>query len=164
MKHKGSTKNFLVTHEIVESAQLWTKYVQHKYFFDKFKSINSGKRNVLKGKSGLYTDEKGLIRCGGRFMLTKSHPQLLPKDSHFTNMIIIAAHMRNLHAGVSQTLAGIINEYWIVQRRSAVQKVIRKCLICIHWEGGPFKTHPFASYPEYVTAGNEPSFIYIGID
>ena len=79
-------------------------------------------------------------------------------------MIINAAHEKNYHAGVSQTLADVRNEYWIVQGRSKVSKTIRKCITCIRWDGGPFKTPPFAPYPEYVISGNEPPFTYVGID
>ena len=79
-------------------------------------------------------------------------------------MVTVAAHKRNLHAGVSQVLADIRREYWIVQGRSSVGKVIRNCLICIHWEGGPSKTPPFAPNPDYITTGNVPAFTYAGID
>ena len=118
----------------------------------------------MKGKLGLYLDEKGLIRCGGRFLQLQNNPKLLLKGSHFTKLVIVAAHRRNLHVGVSQTLDDIRNEYWIVQGRSSVRKVIRYCLICIHWEGGPFKTRAFSPFPDYVTTGNEPAFTYTGID
>ena len=44
-------------------------------------------------------------------------------------------------------------------------KVIRQCLICIHWEGGPFKTPPFAPLPGYVVgSSNNIPFNLVGID
>ena len=38
------------------------------------------------------------------------------------------------------------------------------CLICIHWEGGPFKTPKFANLPSYVTESNLKPFTNVGVD
>ena len=113
---------------------------------------------------GLYKDQKGILRCAGRFASQHSKPILLPKNGHYTKLIIIRAHRKLLHAGVQQTLSTIRNDYWILQGRSVVQKIIRRCLICIHWEGGPFKTPPFASLPKYITSSDERPFVYVGLD
>ena len=45
-----------------------------------------------------------------------------------------------------------------------MRKVIRQCLICIHWEGAPFKTPLFAPIPEYILYANIPPFTYVGVD
>ena len=45
-----------------------------------------------------------------------------------------------------------------------MRKMIRQCLICIHWEGGPFKTPPFAPLPGYVVcSSNNIPFNLVGI-
>ena len=69
-----------------------------------------------------------------------------------------------LHAGVNQTLAALRSEYWVIQGRSVVQKVIRSCLICINWEGGPFKSPIFAPLPTYVVSKDQPPFTFTGLD
>jgi hypothetical protein len=92
-------------------------------------------------------------------------PKLIPKKSHYTDLIIKRDHRRILHAGVAQTLSEIRNEHWIIQGRSAVQRVIRQCLICLFWEGGPFKTPSFAPLPNYVISNsNMKPFTFVGVD
>ena len=91
---------------------------------------------------------------------------LLPKNSYLTKLIISNAHGSVLHSGIAQTLAQLRQKYWVIQGHSAVQKVISYCLICIHWEGSPFKTPPFAPLPSYIVANstNDESFVYTGMD
>ena len=49
------------------------------------------------------------------------YPKLLPKDTHFTQLIIEDAHCRIIHSGVSQTLTTIRQQYWILQGRAIVK-------------------------------------------
>ena len=61
-------------------------------------------------------------------------------------------------------LSEIRNEHWIIQGRSAVRRMIRQCLICIFWEGGPFKTPRYSPSPNYVTSNaNMKPFIFVGV-
>ena len=88
----------------------------------------------------------------------KNNPILLPKNDYFTKLVIIAAHKRLIHAGAAQTLAETRKSYWI-------RKIIRQCLICIHWEGGPFKTLDFAVLPNFIVDNScRKPFEIIGID
>ena len=109
-------------------------------------------------------DSNNVLRCSGRFSGSQVHPKLLPKDRQYTKLCIVRAHRRLLHAGVSHTLAHVRMEHWVIHGRSAVQKVIRQCLICLHWEGGPFKTPPFSNFPDYVLSANLPPFTSLGLD
>ena len=83
----------------------------------------------------LWLDWNGILRCHGRFEnaeLTQASkfPKLLPKDDHFTRLIMEDVHIRVLHSGVSQTLAKVQIEYWIPHERVAVKKVMRNCRVC----------------------------------
>jgi hypothetical protein len=162
-KHKLS-KEFLTVDEIGAASVLWIKYIQNKYFNDVFKALESGKNHSLVSQLGLYKDLNGILRCAGRFVMLKDHPKLLPKESQYTKLCIIRDHKRLLHAGVSHTLAEIRKEHWVIQGRSAVRKIIRQCLICLHWEGGPFQTPNFAHLPKYVLSDEYPPFTFIAMD
>ena len=48
--------------------------------------------------------------------------------------------------------------------RAAVQNVLKKCLTCIHWEGGPFKTPIFAPLPRFAVSHDKPPFTFVGLD
>lgn len=56
------------------------------------------------------------------------HPVLLPKNSHFTHLIIDDAHIRLLYAGFLATLPYIRRQYWILDGRNVVRNRLRKCL------------------------------------
>ena len=115
---------------------------------------------------GVFRDLDDLLKCCGRFRYMDNNSlTLLPKDSYYTKLFIIACHRRIIHGGVAQTLSEVRKSHWIVQGRSSVRKAIRRCLICIHWEGGPFKTPPFAPLPGYVVSpSTKVPFTCVGID
>ena len=154
----GEFTGVLTPKELTDATNMWDKFIQDIHFSEKNK-LKSVTLNL-----GVYKDERGIMRCSGRFPSELIHPKLLPSKSHYTKLVIVRAHRALLHQGASQTLAKLRNEYWVVQGRAAVRKVIRQCLICIHWEGGPFKTPPFAPLPNYVVTANTPPFSYVGID
>ena len=69
-------------------------------------------------------------------------PLLLPKDDYYTQLIIDHVHRSCLHAGVAQTLAQVRQKYWIPQGRSAVKRILKKCIVYRRWEGGPYQMPP----------------------
>ena len=157
-------EGILTADELIAAKNLWIQTIQKTHFMDVIVAIQENKENQLRSQLGIYMDDFGILRCAGRFVHMPIHPKLMPKSSHFTKLCIILCHKRLLHAGVPQTLAEVRREYWVPQGRSAVQKIIRSCLICIHWEGGPFKTPRFAPLPKYVVSSEEPPFTFIGLD
>ena len=164
LQNKKKLKGTLSVEELKKGNELWTLHVQRKYFDGVLNDIKRGKRNQLVSQLGIYHDESGILRCAGRMSNIKEHPKLLPKTDHFTKLCVIRDHKRTLHSGTSQTLAEVRKEHWIINARSMVRKLIRQCLICIHWEGRPFKTPPFCEYPEYMLEKSHPPFTFTGLD
>ena len=150
--------------EIKDASDLRLKHTQMNYFGAIIDSMKKGTRNTLVSQLGLYLDKNDIIRCGGRFLNVRLHPKLLPKKSHCTNLCIIQAHRRLLHSGVAHTLSELRKDHWVLQGRSAVRKVIRQCLICLHWEGGPFRTPNFSEFPNFVLSDSSPPFTHVGVD
>lgn len=68
-----------------------------------------------------------------------------------------------LHAGVSQTLAEIRQDYWIPRGRSEVRKVLSNCKVCQRTEGGPFKMPKMPPWPKERVMQSIP-FEYTGVD
>ena len=112
---------------------------------------------------GLVRDADNIIRCTGRFQDIETAPKLLPKNNHFTDLIIKYYHENLLHAGVSQTLSEIRMKFWIVKGRAAVKRVLKNCLRCKFWEGKSFKTLKFAPIPKLAKTINQP-FSCVGLD
>ena len=84
-----------------------------------------------------------IIRLHGRFINgdlpeDAKLPILLPRQEHFSKLLIQDIHHKIHHCGVSQTLAQLRQRYWMVQGRTAVKMILKRCLICLRFEGGPY--------------------------
>ena len=107
-------------------------------------------------------------RCGGRFSNADvpygvKHPILLPKDHHFTLLVVRQAHVRVLHNGVKDTLNEVRSKFWIVKGRSFVKKVIHQCVTCKRFEGRPCLGPPPPPLPRFRVA-EDPPFTHTGVD
>ena len=151
--------------EIQSATLLWDRCVQAKSFPSIFQAIIKKQKHSLQNL-GLVLNKDGVLVCKGRIQNAAHHyPKLLPKKSNYTQLVMERAHKRVLHAGVSQSLVELRKEYWVLQGRSAVRKVVRECLTCIRWEGGPFKTPDFAPLPGFVVSlGDKTPFAFTGLD
>ena len=116
----------------------------------------------------LYLDNDKIICCKGRVNNADTteeckNPVLLPLRHRYTELLIRERHDRIHHNGVRETLNAIQETHWVLKGREAVKRVIRKCTICIRYEGNPF-TAP--SSPDLPTdRGYEgPPLTYTGID
>lgn len=135
---------------------------------ENFPKETTGIKTDLHKCLGLYTDEKSILRCGGRLQNTdwtneQKNPILLPKNNEFTTKIIEEVHKNNYHIGVSHTLAKIRTKYWILQGRSQVQKVVRNCIQCRKYGGGPYKLPLMPPLPPERVKFSNP-FTFTGID
>jgi hypothetical protein len=125
--------------ELNNARKMITRLVQESAFPDETNPLKSNKS--LKSNSKLltlnaYIDKDGIICVGGRLNKnslireTQKHPYVIPKDHHVTQLIIRHYHNQNLHSGAQATLAAIRQQFWILNGRSAVRQVIRKCVPC----------------------------------
>ena len=148
--------------EIQKAKLLWKLYIQHEHYSEVICSIKGGRKNNIKHQLNLQLDMKGLLRWQGRLANAElsqaaKYPKLLPKDAHFTQLVIEDVHRRVLHSGVSQTLATVRQEYWIPHGRAIIKRILKICRVCRRVEGTPLyvaRSQPF----EYTG-----SLIYNGI-
>ncbi len=91
------------------------------------------------------------------------NPILLPSKHRLTDLIVEDHHCRTMHSGVRQTLDSLRQSFWIIKGRTAVKKVLRKCVICRRYEGRSYKTQPMAELPEFRVSEEAP-FSYTGVD
>ncbi|XP_048001236.1 uncharacterized protein LOC125238008 isoform X2 [Leguminivora glycinivorella] len=128
----------------------------------------AGKKTSLSRNLGLFVDMDGLLRCKGRMMNTMcsydtKYPILIPKNSEFTDNLILETHQNYYHVGAPHTLSIIRQKYWIPQGKAKVQRIIRKCQQCIKHGGGPYKLPPTPALPAERANYSAP-FTYTGID
>ena len=142
-KHNIKAK-WLLASELRNAKQHWCFAVQEQHYQEVKKALKQGKKTQLGTQLDLFLDESGIIRCGGRlinapFPTEAIHPILLPKKSHFTFLVIKNIHCANFHYKTKQTLSMVRLEYWIPQGISAVNEVIKNCIVCRRISGTPFK-------------------------
>ncbi|XP_070515378.1 uncharacterized protein [Cardiocondyla obscurior] len=127
--------------ELQRSLLTWLRVVQTAHFSAEMNSIVLGKslsRRHSLSKLIPFLDDQGLLRVEGRlrhFLLSydEKHPVILPKDSHFTQLVVAACHARVLHGGVQQTLGFFRRRYWVPGGRSLVKGHIFRCVRCARW-------------------------------
>ena len=120
----------LSTLELRQAEELWIQAVQKNSFEEELKFLSSNKVSTpptYVAQFGLYVDEQSLIRCAGR--IKNAHlpnsskcPVLLPKNHHFTNLVIQEVHHRMKHVGINQTLSSLREQFWVIRGREIVKR------------------------------------------
>ena len=116
----------------------------------------------------LYLDKDRLIRCRGRLencanTVDAASPILLPRESHFTKLLIMDIHERCCHFGVSYILSEVRELYWLPKARQTIKNIIRKCVTCRKVQGRPYSAPPHAPLPAERVNEAKP-FDTVGID
>ena len=155
----------LTAKEIDEAEMLWIKYLQRKHYMTNMNQVNKEQKHSQLNPV-IYPDE--IIRLNGRYKNSDlpdetKFPILVPRNEHFTQLLIANIHERNCHAGVSHTLAQLSKKYWIPQGRTTIRQVIRNCLTCIRYQGGPYQTKVMSPWPRSKTTESSP-FTNTGVD
>lgn len=113
-----------------------------------------------------YKDEEGVLRVGGRLrnsVSTMPHPMLLPRDSHFTMLLVRDIHVALGHAGRTTVINELrVRGYWIVGVRRIVAKTVHECVKCRRFHSRP-ETQKMADLPEE-RVNESPPFSYVGMD
>lgn len=123
--------------ELSEANKAIVKLVQNEVFQTEIRDLlNKGEVAVnSKFRSLSPIIQDGIIRVGGRLRHSnlpydQKHPILLPSSHPFTTLIIRTYHERYLHVGQQGLLYIIRKMYWIVNAKSAIRKVIHRCITC----------------------------------
>ncbi|XP_065896199.1 uncharacterized protein [Dysidea avara] len=165
LRKRESYSGPLTVKELQKARLVWDLYIQYKYYPD----ILRGSKNNLRNQLNLQQDDTGLLRCHGRYENATSLnqamkcPKLLPKDEHYTRLVVEDCHKRVFHAGVSQTLAQLRLEYWIPHGRSTVRKLLKQCRVCCRCEGTANRKPDMPPWPKERVVEALP-FEYTGLD
>ena len=143
------------------SQELWVKEVQKSF-------QESEKFGQLKVSLFLFSDDKDVLRCGGRLKNASipydtRFPIILPRDSFFTELVIWNCRQRVMHNGVRDTLTELTSKFWVLKGHRTVQNVISKCSTCKKVDGRCFKVPPSPHLPEF-RLSDEFVFTQVGVD
>ena len=159
---------------------LWIRAVQRKYFPEVFKLIKDQKSVVSAASRSLFINhaifldaDLKVLRCTTRneksgLDFANVYPILLPsmvKNDNgememcsFSKLLVKKAHQEVGHAGVPDTLSHLRLEFWILQGRRFVQKILKNCVICKKVQGPTFSIPPSPALPEFRVVRNRPFF------
>ena len=137
-EHVKVTKGPLSLEELVRAEEFWIKRAQAQAYSEDLSRLAAGKE--IHCSSDLrslypYTDEKGILRIGGRLKhapipYQAKHPAILPKKHDIVPLILLHLHQRLNHSGVEHILAVLRQQYWIPKVRSALKKIAKSCHVC----------------------------------
>ena len=156
--------------ETRNSTQKIVQLVQRQHFTEEIVSLSSGLQ--VKGYSKLVNLSpvliEGTVRVGGRIRhasipFDAVHPMLLPKDHPISTLIVRYYHETLGHAGREHVLSAIRQKFWILQARSLIRRVLRKCVDC-RKRNEALMQQLMADLPKERLIPYEPPFTYTGVD
>lgn len=114
-----------------------------------------------------FMDNNGILRVGGRLENSQlpynsKHPMILPYESHLTKLIILDAHANTMHGGNQLTLTYTRKQYWIINGKKAVRKIIGRCVKCIRFKAKTAE-QLMANLPPARVSPSHP-FLHTGVD
>jgi len=126
----------LTTKECRTAERFWIRAQQQQSYGDVINKLRIKKhgQSIIR-QLRLYLDDDGCIRSAGR--INNAHlPEatkftlLLPPKAHLTRLIINDAHIRQLHAGIPQTVTLLHQKFWIPSIRQSVGHIVHHCVNC----------------------------------
>ena len=130
--------------------------------------LEDSKFPLWKQQLGLFLDQFGVWRCGGRMHNSclpsaARAPILLDKRHRLAMLVVMDAHKRVLHNGVKETLSELRSTYWLIRGRQFVRKILHGCVVCRKLEGRPCQGNPPPPLPNYRVQPSRP-FQTTGVD
>lgn len=129
---------FLSVTELEEALLVIVKMHQRQHFAREM--IDLKQKRPIYNRSKLlclhpFLEKNGVIRVGGRLKnstlsYTQKFPMVLASNDHLMELIIREAYLKNLHAGFEALLSVLREQYWIISGRSAVRRVLHRCIVC----------------------------------
>lgn len=110
---------------------------------------------------GIKIDNNGILKCMVRpstanLSESTKFAILLPSRSDATDLIILESHNRLLHAGVSHTLTGVRQMFWVPIGHAGVKRIIKLYNKCKRFQGGTFPLPPMLALPKERTEQARP--------
>ena len=91
------------------------------------------------------------------------HPMIVPRDHPVSTLIVRHFHAYLGHAGREQVLSTLRQRLWLLQARTVVHEVLRKCVSCHKRNEAPMQ-QLMADLPKECLIPFEPPFTYTGVD
>lgn len=165
-KENRTLAKYLTVPELREAMKIIIGAIQLKELYSEIESVKVGETNHRLMNLNPFLDND-LLRVGGRISHSNlpyetKHQLILPDKNPLVRSLIAAVHRENLHAGPSSVIAILRQQFWLLNARSTVRKVIRGCVVC-------FRNRPtlidqqMGELPSY-RVNAAPVFSQVGVD
>ena len=176
-KDPGDRFDFSFSDLYSQARRLWVKFVQAEHYSIELGFCRNNPATVHRGmrlptsllkQLDLRLDQDGILRVGTRLQNavipdSVKYPVLLPKESHFTKLVITDTHTRLCHAGVRQILSSVRGLYWVPQARRTIAKLVRACVKCRRVTEGFYPVPDPPPLPDFRVA-KVAAFEHVGLD
>ena len=176
-KEPGDRFDFSVPEVYAQARSLWVKSVQSESYYQEIRFCSNNPARVPSGMKvptsllkqlDLFLDSQGILRMRTRLQeavvsYAVKYPVLLPKDHHFTKLLITGTHERLVHAGVRQVMSSVRGFYWVPHCRRTISKIVRSCGKCRRVNAGFYPDPDPPPMPDFRLAKVD-AFDHIGLD
>lgn len=110
-------------------------------------------------------DSDEILHVGGRLQRSllpeeSREPIILPSHNCFVEKLVMHVHCENTHSGVAQTLALLRANYWLINGKKEIRRILHQCVKCRR----PVPMgQKMGSLPE-VRVNMSPGFSSVGVD
>lgn len=130
--------------ELQKASDFCALQVQRAYFAEERQELEKGKIPKKWKSLTPHIDPSSLVRVGGRLVNAHvsagaRHPILLPKKSHFTDLVCDYHHSLSCHAGPRATQASILQKFWILSMRTTIRQRYHRCFKCYRLKAKPLQ-------------------------
>ena len=155
--------------ELHRALMCLIKHVQYSVFTVIISKIT---QNLLLPKPfrklALFLDTDGFLRAGGRLKnsdleFSVKYPLLLPSSHRFTTLIIEFTHLKYCHPGFKTLHNLLIQQFWILSARRAIQKTLSNCFRCFKVRPKFYTPPIMGDLPNHRISQVKP-FSYVAID
>ena len=154
--------------DLREAELLVIKWLQQRNFPQEYAALTEGRHISRSSKLSKLCPQmsEGVIRVGGRLQNANistemKHPIVLPKEGHFTELVIQEAHKKTGHSGRQLVQAELRKQFWILKGNSCIRGVIGRCVVCRRFRDP--ESQKMANLPAERVA-YEPAFTNTGMD
>ncbi|XP_055522882.1 uncharacterized protein LOC129717063 [Wyeomyia smithii] len=120
--------------ELRSATEAIIRVVQQVHLADEIhRVINNEPCKKLANLRPVFTN--GLLRVGGRLdrshlPFESRHPIILPDKDPVVRLLIWQMHIEQLHVGQSGLMNAMRQRYWLLNARSTIRQITRKCIGC----------------------------------
>ncbi|XP_062538710.1 uncharacterized protein LOC134206984 [Armigeres subalbatus] len=138
-KEDRLASRYLTIPELRTASNVIVGAIQHQEFSKEIECVRSNVPNHRLNNLKPFL-EGDLLRVGGRLSHSQlpfgvKHQLILPNKSPIVHRLIAEVHRENYHAGCTSVHYLLRQQFWLINARSTIRKVLRNCVTC-------FRTKP----------------------